>query len=87
MRVGLITGMYRTVSWSFDGTSDPDYYIFRTTAVIDASDQLSFGLSGTLTPGATSGTLTVSAVIVGGSGGEVRLINNNDADKIDYFQR
>ena len=74
-------------SWSFDGTSDPDYYIFRTTAVIDASDQLSFGLSGTLTPGATSGTLTVSAVIVGGSGGEVRLINNNDADKIDYFQR
>ena len=73
--------------WTFDGDSDPDYYILKTTAVIDASDQLSFGFTGTLTPGATSGTMTFSTMIVGGSGGEVRINNNMDADKIDYFQQ
>jgi hypothetical protein len=73
--------------WSFDGVSDEFYYILTTNQVIGASDQLSFGFTGTLTPGATSGTLTISPVIVGGSGGEVRINNNTDADKIDYFQQ
>ena len=73
--------------WSFDGSSDPDYYILTTNTTIPASGLLSFGLSGTLTPGGTSGTLTFSAVIVGGSGRESRINNNVDADKIDYFQR
>ena len=72
--------------WSFDASSDPDYYILTTNSVIGASDQLSFGLTGTLTPGATAGALTLSAVIVGGSGGESKITNNSDADKIDYFQ-
>lgn len=73
--------------WTFDGTSDPNYYIFKTTSVIAGTDQLSFGLTGTLTPGATSGTVTFSTMIVGYSGGESRITNNMDADKIDYFQK
>lgn len=77
----------QNTQWTFDGTSDPDYYILKTTSVIAGTDQLSFGLTGTLTPGATSGTMTFSTMIVGGSGGESRINNNMDADKIDYFQK
>ena len=72
--------------WSLDSTSDPDYYLLTTSAVVAASGQLSFGLTGTLTPGPTSGTVTTSAVIIGGSGGETKVSNNSDADKMDYFK-
>lgn len=73
--------------WSFEASADPNYYVLTTNAVIEAGGQLSFGLSGSLTPGATKGTLTISAVIVGGSGSEIRINNNVDADKMDYFER
>ncbi|MBD2757191.1 choice-of-anchor A family protein [Spirosoma validum] len=66
---------------------DPTYYILTTTSVVPAGDKLSFGFTGTLTPGATTGVLTMSSVILGGSGGENRVNNNVDADKIDYFQQ
>ncbi|UFH51948.1 hypothetical protein [Spirosoma sp. KNUC1025] len=80
----------RTVSngaWSFDGELDDYYYILTTTQVVGAGNVLSFGLTGKLTPGATSGTLTLTTVIDGGSGGEVKITNNTDADKIDFFQQ
>ncbi|GAB4016855.1 hypothetical protein [Spirosoma koreense] len=73
-------------AWTFDGVSNANFYILKTTQVIPAGGQLTFGLDGTLTPGATSGTLTISTVIIGGSGGESRSDNNADADKIDFFQ-
>lgn len=72
--------------WTLNN-SDPNYYVLTTSQVVAAGDVLSFGFTGVLTPGATSGTLTISTVIVGGSGGEIRLNNNVDADKIDYFQK
>ena len=72
--------------WSFDDSSDPDYYILTTNASVAASGQLSFGLTGTLTPGSTAGKVTLSASVVGGSGGENKITNNADADTIDYFQ-
>lgn len=72
--------------WSVDN-SNPSYYILTTSQVIGAGDKLSFGFTGQLSPGATTGVLTISSVIVGGSGGEVRVNNNVDADKIDYFQQ
>ena len=74
-------------AWNFTGPSG-GFYTLTTTNVVAGNigtGSLSFGLSGTLTPGATTGTLTVSAVIVGGSGGEVRIDNDNHTDKIDYF--
>ena len=72
-------------AWAFDGLSDEDYYILTTTQVIGAGDVLSFGLSGTLNSGATSGALILTTVIGPGSGGESFITNNTDADKIDYF--
>ncbi|WP_420149603.1 collagen-binding domain-containing protein [Spirosoma sp.] len=76
-------------SWTFDGSSDEDYYILTAKAgqVIAAGDILSFGLTGSITPGATSGTLTMTSVIAPYSGGEEKITNNTDADKIDFFQK
>ncbi|MBD2752970.1 hypothetical protein [Spirosoma validum] len=74
-------------AWTFDANINPGYYTLTTTNVVAAGDKLSFGFTGTLTPGATTGVLTMSSVILGTSGGEVRVNNNVDADKIDYFQQ
>lgn len=73
-------------AWNFSGPSG-GFYTLTTTQVIVGGDKLSFGLTGTLTPGATNGTITVSSMIVSGSGGETKEINNADADKINYFQQ
>ena len=72
--------------WRFSD-SDPDYYILTTSQPIDPGSQLSFGLSGTLRPGASTGVLTVSATVVAGTLVEGRLNNNVDADKVEYFQQ
>ena len=72
--------------WTLDN-SNSSFYILTTTQSVGAKNKLSFGFTGTLTPGATTGTLTMTSAIVGGSGGEVRTNNNVDADKIDYFQQ
>ncbi|MBD2754866.1 sialate O-acetylesterase [Spirosoma validum] len=72
--------------WTLDNT-DPSYYVLQTTQTIAPGDKLSFGLTGNINPGSTSGALTLSSVIVGGSGGEVRVDNNADADKINSFPR
>ncbi|MBD2752969.1 beta strand repeat-containing protein [Spirosoma validum] len=72
--------------WTFDN-STTGYYTLTTTQPVTAFDKLSFGFTGTLTPGATSGVVTVSSVIIGGSGGEVKTNNNVDADRVEYFQQ
>lgn len=72
-------------SWSF--ASESGFYVLTTTQSVAGGDKLSFGLSGLLSSGATSGVLTVSAIVVGESGGEGRITNNADADKVDYFQQ
>ena len=72
--------------WTFD-ERNADFYILTTTEVITGEGHKSFGLTGVLTPGNTKGTLTISTTIVGRSGGEVRIDNNSDADKIDYFKK
>ncbi len=77
----------QNAKWVFDDRTDDAYYILTTTEVIPGGGELSFGLSANLIPGKTAGVITISAVIVGGTGGELRIINNTDADKIDYFER
>ena len=72
--------------WRVDD-SQADYYILTTDHRLEADALLSIGLTGQLSPGATTGVLTVSATLVGNSGGEVNIINNIDSDKIEYFQR
>ncbi|MBD2752224.1 S8 family serine peptidase [Spirosoma validum] len=74
-------------SWTFESNSNPNYYIFTSTTPVSAGDKLSFGLTGVLTAGSSTGIVTLSSVILGTSGGEVRVNNNVDADKIDYFQQ
>ena len=74
-------------SWTFNGTSNADFYLLTTTQVIGANAKKSFGLTGVLTPGNTKGSLTITTVIAGLSGGEVKLNNNSDSDKIEYFNK
>jgi hypothetical protein len=78
--------MVQNSLWSFDG-SNPSYYVLTTTQPLAAASQLSVGLSGVMSPGATAGALTVSATVVSVGGGEAKLTNNIDADKIEYFQQ
>ena len=72
--------------WSLTGPID-GYYVLTTNQPIAAGDKLSVGLTGIFNPGGSSGSLTVSAVLMRNSGGEQRINNNTDADKLDYFQR
>ena len=75
-------------SWTLDNSNGAYYLLTSKSGVsVGAKTKLSFGFTGTLTPGATSGTLTLTSTIEGGSGGEVRTNNNSDADKIDFFQQ
>ena len=71
--------------WTMDATSNSSYYLFTTNTPIEPQAVLSFGLNGTLTPGATQGQLTNTSVIYPGSGSETNFINNTDAETINYF--
>lgn len=73
-------------AWTFSGPSG-GFYTLTSSQVLGGGGMLSFGLSGSLTPGATAGVLTISSVLVSGSGGDDNTANNADADKIDYFQQ
>jgi hypothetical protein len=74
-------------SWTFDGTSNDDFYILTTTQALGAKGKRSFGLTGVLTPGNTKGSITITSVIAGLSGGEVKITNNSDSDNINYFNK
>ena len=69
-------------SWRFN--SDDSYYIFTSSQAIGGGGTLSFGLRGELTAKATSGMFTLSVSM--GGGGESKLSNNSDAEKVEYFQ-
>ncbi|UFH56444.1 hypothetical protein [Spirosoma sp. KNUC1025] len=73
-------------AWSFDA-SDEDYYILTTSQSVAAGNVLSFGLTGVLNPGATSGVLSFNSLVLPGTLVESNLTNNIDADKVDYFQQ
>lgn len=67
-------------------TQDAGYYIFTTTTVIPRSSQRRLAFYVTLTPGVTNGTFSLPVNIPNGAGGgEVNLLNNQDAEQIEYF--
>lgn len=70
--------------WHLSGPSD-GYYTLTTDQPITGKGVLSVGLTGELSPDATVGVLTISATVGGGS--ELRLTNNTDADRLDYFPK
>lgn len=72
--------------WSLTGT-DPNYYVLTTSQRIAPGDKLSFGLIGQLSPGATTGQLSVSSIVLPTGLVEARQTNNADADKTEYFQQ
>ncbi|MBD2753248.1 hypothetical protein [Spirosoma validum] len=72
--------------WSLNN-SNPNYYILTTSQSVAAGDKLSFGLNGSLSPGASSGVITISSTVLPTSVVEARLNNNIDADKVEYFQQ
>ncbi|GAB4021485.1 hypothetical protein [Spirosoma koreense] len=73
-------------AWSFSGPVG-GYYTLTTSQSMAAGDARSVGLSGTLTPGATTGVLTVSSTVIASGFTEAAYDNNTDADKADYFQQ
>ncbi|WP_420150774.1 hypothetical protein [Spirosoma sp.] len=74
-------------AWSFDDSSDENYYILTANNIIEAGSKLSFGLTGAFMPGSTSGTMALCSVIAPLSGGEVNNANNTDADSVTYFTK
>ncbi|UFH53656.1 hypothetical protein [Spirosoma sp. KNUC1025] len=73
-------------AWSFDADSNEFYYVLTTNQSIPAGGVLSFGLTGVLSPGATSGIISAITLISSGSGGETKTINNMSFIKFSYFQ-
>ncbi|MBD2757505.1 hypothetical protein [Spirosoma validum] len=72
--------------WQLSGPQN-GYYTLTTSEPVAAGNRLSVGLVGQFSAGSSSGELTVSGTLVGGSGGEQKATNNIDADKIKYFQQ
>ncbi|MBD2756771.1 trypsin-like serine protease [Spirosoma validum] len=70
-------------SWTF--SSDANYYTLTTTQPVTGGDKLSLGLDGILNAASTTGVVNCSATVIGG--GDGKLNNNVDADKIEYFQQ
>lgn len=62
-------------------------HIFTTSTIINAGGYLNFGFSVTFDPGSTRGLYTITSQVESGSGGEIRVSNNVDSEKIDYFQQ
>ena len=73
-------------AWSFKGLIG-GFYTLTTTQSIAGGDKLSFGLTGKVKPGGTTGFITTTAIVIGVAIGETKTDNNNDADKIEYFQQ
>ncbi|MCK5538931.1 MAG: hypothetical protein KAI79_19055, partial [Bacteroidales bacterium] len=71
--------------WSYSLDEANWKHIFTSIVAIPAGDFTSFGFKALWDAGATKGVYTISATINSFSGGEVRINNNVDAEKIDYF--
>jgi len=71
--------------WSY--SSNTINHIFTTSAVIPAGGYSTFGFRVTFNPGSTKGFYSITSQIVSGGGGEIRVNNNVDSEKIDYFQQ
>jgi hypothetical protein len=76
------TKAVNNANWTFDGASDPNYYILTNTGVIPANATTTIGLDCSLNPTGQSGTITQSSIIINGN---AVIVNDADADIITYF--
>jgi len=70
--------------WILDN-SNTSFYIWNSAKVIPASGSTAFGFLANYNPGNTNGTLSFTATLVSGSGGELLYTNNIDAELLQYF--
>lgn len=76
----------QNAQWTVDGTSNPGYYILRTTQSIVAGTKHTIGFTGTFTPGAATGKINCTTTITRSSGEEENATNNTYAVPILYFE-
>ena len=70
--------------WIYDG-SDLNYHIFTSNALINAGSFSVIGIKVIFDPQNARGTYTITSQLQSFSGGEMRVNNNADAEKLDYF--
>jgi hypothetical protein len=68
-----------------DGSGNPEFHVFTSTTVIPGGSFSMLGFKAIWDAGETEGVYTITAQIVEGSGAEIRINNNVDAEKLDYF--
>jgi hypothetical protein len=69
--------------WSY--AEDDSYYIFTTTSSINGGNYSTFGFNAKWDAGQTRGVYNITSQIDSWSGGEDRINNNADAEKLNYF--
>ena len=69
--------------WAY--SQNATQHIFTTTAMIPAGGYSTFGFKALWDAGQTQGLYTITSQIDSLSGGENRIDNNSDAEKLDYF--
>ena len=80
--IGVSTPVQNSV-WTY--SQNTTHHIFTTSNVIDAGTFSRFGFYANWNAGETWGVYTITSQIDSWSGGENRIDNNVDAEKIDYF--
>ncbi|MBD2757591.1 hypothetical protein [Spirosoma validum] len=73
----------QNADWSFDDTTNPHFYIFKSTKAIAGGKMSTIGLTGLFTT-TISGRSGISVTILKGSGGEVNNLNNSGSTTINY---
>jgi hypothetical protein len=71
------------IDWAY--SESPTHHIFQSTVVIPSGGFSYFGFSAAWNSGQTQGIYTITSQIDSWSGGEDRIDNNSDAEKLDYF--
>jgi hypothetical protein len=69
--------------WTY--SQNASYHIFTTTSVLEGGTTSTLGFEGVFNPRNANGIYTMTAQILAGSGGEIRINNNSDAERIVYF--
>ena len=80
--IGSSTSVHNSV-WTY--SQNATHHIFTTFSVIEAGSFSRFGFYANWNGGETWGVYTITSQIDSWSGGENRIDNNVDAEKLDYF--
>ena len=71
--------------WNYAEVGIYHQFTSKSGMVINAGSYSKFGFIAVWNAGSTTGAYTITSQITSGSGGEIRVDNNVDAEKLDYF--